>query len=64
MMMLDIRSLNLINQQIFSTVPIGFWNERTKLGVAFESSTGFILPNGATRSPDAAWIPQARCGMR
>jgi Uma2 family endonuclease len=36
------------------------WNEQTTLGVAFDSSTGFILPNGATRSPDAAWIPQAR----
>ncbi|WP_017303133.1 Uma2 family endonuclease [Spirulina subsalsa] len=25
-------------------------------GIAFDSSTGFILPNGANRSPDAAWI--------
>jgi Uma2 family endonuclease len=36
------------------------WNEQYKLGEAFDSSTGFILPNGANRSPDAAWIPQAR----
>jgi Uma2 family endonuclease len=33
------------------------WNRRTKLGVTFDSSTGFRLPNGANRSPDAAWIP-------
>ena len=26
------------------------------MGKAFDSSTGFKLPNGATRSPDAAWI--------
>lgn len=33
------------------------WNRQTKLGVVFDSSTGFKLPNGAKRSPDAAWIP-------
>ena len=32
------------------------WNERTQLGLSFDSSTGFILPNGAIRSPDAAWV--------
>jgi len=39
---------------------LGIWNQRTKLGQAFDSSTGFILPNGATRSPDAAWVRQDR----
>ncbi|MEC4849808.1 MAG: Uma2 family endonuclease [Jaaginema sp. PMC 1079.18] len=29
-------------------------------GVSFDSSTGFELPNGANRSPDAAWIAQER----
>ena len=28
------------------------WTERDGSGVAFDSSTGFILPNGAIRSPD------------
>jgi Uma2 family endonuclease len=28
--------------------------------VAFDSSAGFILPNGALRSPDAAWVRRAR----
>jgi Uma2 family endonuclease len=37
-----------------------YWNRQTKLGKAFNSSTGFKLPNGATRSPDAAWIIQGR----
>ena len=36
------------------------WNEQNHLGVIFDSSTGFRLPNGANRSPDAAWIAQAR----
>jgi len=33
------------------------WNNQSKLGIVFDSSAGFILPNGATRSPDASWIP-------
>lgn len=34
----------------------GTWVERDGKGVGFDSSTGFILPNGAERSPDAAWV--------
>ena len=36
------------------------WNQQYKLGEVFDSSTGFKLPNGATRSPDAAWIKKER----
>ncbi|HEY9876223.1 MAG TPA: Uma2 family endonuclease [Candidatus Obscuribacterales bacterium] len=36
------------------------WSSQNNLGVAFDSSTGFKLPNGATRSPDAAWVTQER----
>lgn len=37
------------------------WYEANKtLGEAFDSSTGFELPNGANRSPDAAWVRQER----
>lgn len=36
------------------------WNNRDHLGKVFDSSTGFILPNGANRSPDASWIPIAK----
>lgn len=32
------------------------WNRKTGLGVVFESSGGFRLPNGADRSPDASWV--------
>ena len=32
------------------------WNKQFKLGKVFDSSTGFKLPNGADRSPDASWI--------
>ena len=37
-------------------VQLGIWNKKFKLGVAFDSSTGFTLSNGAKRSPDASWI--------
>jgi Uma2 family endonuclease len=36
------------------------WNRQTNQGVAFDSSTGFKLPNGATRSPDVSWVKQER----
>ena len=32
------------------------WTEQNGTGVGFDSSTGFTLPNGATRSPDVSWI--------
>lgn len=31
------------------------WNEASGLGVGFDSSTGFTLPDGSIRAPDAAW---------
>ncbi len=36
------------------------WNEQSGLGEAFDSSTGFKLPNGAIRAPDAAWVRRDR----
>ncbi|MBE9186545.1 Uma2 family endonuclease [Microcoleus sp. LEGE 07076] len=36
------------------------WNRQTKLGIAFDSSTGFQLPNDADRSPDASWVKLER----
>jgi Uma2 family endonuclease len=37
------------------------WYELNEdLGKAFDSSTGFILPNGAIRSPDASWVSRER----
>ena len=36
------------------------WNEATGSGETFDSSTLFLLPNGAKRSPDAAWVEKSR----
>ncbi|WP_218081147.1 Uma2 family endonuclease [Anthocerotibacter panamensis] len=38
----------------------GWSREHRGQGLAFNSSTGFKLPNGADRSPDAAWIRRER----
>lgn len=36
------------------------WNRQYKLGVVFDSSTGFRLFDGAIRSPDVSWIASDR----
>ena len=36
------------------------WARQDKRGIAFDSSTGWLLPNTARRSPDAAWILKQR----
>ena len=36
------------------------WNRQTKLGIVFDSSSGFHLPNGADLSPDASWVKLER----
>ena len=36
------------------------WAEKDGSGIAFDSSTGFVLPNGALRSPDLAWLTRDR----
>jgi Uma2 family endonuclease len=38
------------------------WAERDQRGTAFDSSTGFVFPNGARRSPDASWVLNQRIG--
>ncbi len=38
------------------TQQLANWSDVDGTGVAFDSSTGFKLPNGADRSPDAAWV--------
>ncbi len=37
-----------------------WWRHSGEVGKLFDSSTGFILPNGAIRSPDACWVSQQR----
>jgi Uma2 family endonuclease len=43
-----------LTQQLFN------WTDNDATGIAFDSSTGFKLPNGADRSPDAAWLTLER----
>lgn len=42
------------------TALFGAWAMRDGSGVGFDSSTGFLLPNGAERSPVVAWIRKER----
>jgi Uma2 family endonuclease len=39
---------------------LGVWAEQDGRGYVFDSSTGFTLPDGSMRSPDAAWIEASR----
>jgi Uma2 family endonuclease len=36
------------------------WAQRDGTGVVFDSNGGFVLPNGAMRSPDASWVRRER----
>lgn len=47
------RNVKLITQ-------LDLWNSQTGLGEVFDSNTGFTLPNGADRSPDASWVSRER----
>ena len=42
------------------TLAFGNWARRDGTGQVFGSSTGFMLPNGAMRSPDVAWVRNER----
>jgi Uma2 family endonuclease len=44
----------------FLTTFLTNWALQDGTGVPFDSSTGFNLPNGATRSPDVAWVKRSR----
>jgi Uma2 family endonuclease len=42
------------------TAQLIVWADEDGTGGAFGSSSGFKLPNGATRSPDASWVERSR----
>jgi Uma2 family endonuclease len=42
------------------TQRLSAWAEAYGSGFCFDSSTGFTLPNGARRSPDASWVRRDR----
>ena len=48
------------NRNFELTIQLGIWNKEYNLGKGFDSSSGFKLPNGANRSPDASWVKQER----
>ena len=45
------------NRNSTINLELGLWNRKTGLGKVFDSSGGFILPNGAMRAPDVSWVP-------
>lgn len=49
----DHRNVKIIQQ-------LANWSDQDGTGIEFGSSAGFTLPNGAVRSPDAAWIKRDR----
>jgi Uma2 family endonuclease len=48
------------NRNFWLTARFAAWVEQDGTGEGFDSSTGFRLPNGATRSPDVAWAKRER----
>lgn len=42
------------------TMQLRSWAKREGTGTTFDSSGGFLLPNTAVRSPDAAWVKKSR----
>jgi Uma2 family endonuclease len=48
------------NRNIDIEGQLWLWNRQNKLGVVFNSSAGFHLPNSAIRSPDASWVKLER----
>lgn len=48
------------NRNANLSAQLGMWNRDESLGVAFGSCTGFILPNGAMRSPNVAWLKREK----
>lgn len=74
----DLRIEKTANQDIIIMSPTGYltgdrnseivtqlrlWNKKAKSGRVLDSSTGFTLPSGAMRSPDAAWVSNERDQM-
>jgi Uma2 family endonuclease len=48
------------NRNFKVALQLGNWAEEDGTGESFDSSAGFTLLNGATRSPDASWIRSER----
>jgi len=70
----DLRLERTANHEIIAMPPAGaessrksgevyaqlwLWNRQHQLDYVFESSAGFVLPDGSVRSPDVSWVPKA-----
>ena len=51
------------NRNAEITGQLVIWTKQDGTGAAFDSSTGFKLPNGADRSPDATWVQKSRLAV-
>lgn len=48
------------NKNVEITGQLWAWSRSDGTGMSFDSSTGFRLPNGAVRAPDASWVRRER----
>lgn len=48
----------LLNARL--AIQLGVWAMQDGTGESFDSSTGFDLPDGSNRSPDASWVLKSR----
>ena len=48
------------NRNVKVITQLEIWTRRDGSGMAFGSSMGYTLPNGAMRSPNASWVPNSR----
>lgn len=44
------------NKNLKIAAQLLIWSEQNQSGLAFDSSTGFRLPNRSIKSPDASWV--------
>ncbi len=51
------------NRNFSLIVEFGIWTKQNNLGKGFDSSTVFVLPNGAKRSPDLSWVKIERWNL-
>jgi len=51
---------NTSRRNAIITAELTNWARKDGTGIAFDSACWFILPNGANRGPDAAWVKRER----
>jgi Uma2 family endonuclease len=51
---------NTSRRNIIITTELTIWARKDGTGITFDPACWFILPNGANRGPDAAWLKRER----